>query len=202
MSPTRRLDTPAPSLTVMLPSGPVPVPVSAAKPVGVGTLAHLVIGLLAPSVEGSPERIADSCLTLAHELAAPSPRSRGNAVLAAGFAVEYLRLLRPVPPWTVLGVEYDTGAGRVDLAYRNPRTRAVFFDEVKTTHVPLVQPSREWIQQTRRYSAAGVAEFGSRFAGTRLLPLGSRHLTALVAGDGQIVSVTPSPDEPLRRAVS
>jgi hypothetical protein len=174
--------------------------VSAAKAIGVGTLAHVVIGLLAPTDDLSPARLADTCWALAHELAAPSTRTRGNAVLAAGFAVEYLRSLRPVAPWRVLGVEYDTGAGRADVAYRNSRTGAVLFDEVKTTHVPFAQPSPEWLDQARRYATAGAERFGTRFRGTRLLPLGSRHLATLVSGNSRVAPLAPTPDEPLRQA--
>lgn len=199
MSPAPRRRTPS-LPTVVLPSGRVDVPVSVAKPTGVGTLAHLVIALLAPTTDScSPARLTDSCLALAHELAAPSPRARANSVLAAGFAAEYLRTLRPQAPWDLLGVEYDTGAGQADLAYQNTRTGAVFFDEVKTTHVPYSQPSPDWVDQALRYAVAGAERFGGRFKGTRLLPLGSRHLTVLVSATGRATPLAPTLTAPFSR---
>lgn len=195
MSTTARRRVPPP--TVILPSGRVQAPIDVTRATGVGSLAHLVISLLAPAAKESPARTSDACLALAHQLAAPSPRSKANAVLAAGFANEYLLTVRPSPAWTVLGVEYDTGDGRVDLAYRNAMTEVVFFDEIKTTHVPSAVLNRDWISQAHRYAAAGMAKLGLCVAGTRLTPLGSRHLTALVTADGRVRQFTPSTDAPL-----
>ena len=76
----------------------------------------------------------------------------------------------------------------------------MFFDEVKTTHVPYMQPGPDWLSQAHRYSVAGAERFGSLFRGTRLLPLGSRHLSALVSANGRNALLSPTPAAPLARA--
>lgn len=165
----------------------------------IGVISHMVIGLVAPVAETiAPSLLVEAVLVLSRAACAPGRQHRRNSTLVAGYVAEYLGgACRPRGPWRCLGAEYDTGAGRVDLAWQHSRTRAVFYDEIKTTLVARRAPEAAWLEQARRYAHAGAVKHGTAFVGVRLLPLGSMGAAVLVAPDGDLAPLRPSLRAPL-----
>ncbi|MGY1632946.1 hypothetical protein ACI784_14685 [Geodermatophilus sp. SYSU D01186] len=143
-----------------------------------------------------PERIHD----LAGALVDGDNVNRRRVLLstAAGHAATYLRRLTPTG-WALLGCEFDTGNGRVDLAWQHGDGR-VFFDEVKTVNRPIGLLTSSWVDQAARYARGGKDRYGAAFVGVRLLPIGSLHCTALVRADGTFSRLSPTSVEPLASA--
>jgi hypothetical protein len=143
-----------------------------------------------------PERIHD----LAGALVDGDNANRRRVLLstAAGHAATYLRRLAPTG-WSLLGCEFDTGNGRVDLAWQHLDGR-VFFDEVKTVNRPVGVLTPSWVDQAARYARGGKGHFGADFAGVRLLPIGSLHCAALVRADGTFSRLSPTSADPLASA--
>lgn len=190
-----------PCLDVVLSQATTLIGKGMAPPTDIGTGSHVLIGTLAPVADAvDPIYLTEAILILSRLLCSPGRQHRRNATLIAGYAAEYLRgPARPRPPWQCLGVEYDTGHGPADLAWHNPDSQVVFYDEVKTTLVARRAPEDSWIDQCRRYAEAGRTRFGDRFAGVRLLPLGSMNTATLVQPDGTMEPIQPAAVDPLHR---
>lgn len=165
----------------------------------IGSTVHAVVAILAPLVDQfSSGGLVEVTLGLSRGLCAPGRMHRRNSTLVAGFAAEYLRgPARPRAPWACVDVEAVTSGGLVDLVWEHRETGRVFVDEVKTTQVPRNSLDKGWIEQARRYAVAGDVQWSDRFAGVRLVPLGSMHVAALVTSDGTCHPLTPRLDDPL-----
>lgn len=170
----------------------------------IGTTTHAVVAILAPLVDQfSAAGLAEVTLGLSRGLCSSGRMHRRNSMLVAGFAAEYLRgLARPRSPWVCIDTEMTTTGGVVDLVWENAGTGIVFVDEVKTTQVPRNTLDKGWVEQARRYAEAGKVHWEDRFAGVRLLPLGSMHIAARVAADGVLHPLAPSSVDPLAGVAS
>lgn len=175
----------------------------------VGSLTHGLIGSHVQSltVAGAtvvvPGDLLERMFAVAYAVIDANPNAtRVLATEAASLASRYLCEFPPALPWRLLGVEYETGDGRVDLAWVNDETGEVFFDEVKTSRVITgrqVPPT--WLEQAHRYAAAGASRFGAAFLGTRLVPLMAADTTRLVRTGKPTVLLAPTAVEPLKFAV-
>lgn len=183
-------------------------------PTDVGSLTHLLIAThaaaaSAPAIsaeDGScsgPAVSLESLYAIGYAAVEANPnRTQVIVTQAASLAYRYLTAYLP-QGWVLLGGEYDCGPrGRVDVAWQHPDREVVIFDEVKTSRVRTTTPPPTWLTQTRRYTAAGVARFGLRFAGTRLLPLQNMGLAWLV-GDGlPVTRIRPTAADPFAAPAS
>lgn len=170
------------------------------KPNDAGILAHALIAVVAPVLPTLtditlPERLHD--LAGAMTSGENVNRRRVLAATGAGHAAAYLRRYAPVAPWALLGCEFDTGNGRVDLAWQHTETGQVFYDEIKTTNRPVGSIPPEWLEQVHRYATAGADQHGDAFAGVRLVPLGSLHHLS-VHTTATAAALHPTQTEPLR----
>ncbi|GIM63356.1 hypothetical protein Pve01_80240 [Planomonospora venezuelensis] len=176
----------------------------------VGSLTHGLIGSHVQSLTAReatvvvPGDLLARMYAVAYAVIDANPNAtRVLATEAASLAYLYLTEFPPAGSWRLLGVEFDTGDGPVDLAWVNDRTGDVFFDEVKTSRVSNGrQPSPTWVAQAHRYSMAGSAQFGEAFLGTRLVPLMAANTTRLVRSLKPVVLLDPTVVEPLRLAAS
>lgn len=101
----------------------------------------------------------------------PIPQNHGARQRAAcGVGVYFSMFFRST--WEFIGAEVSLGAGRVDLLWRTAADLVVI-DEVKMAGASDHIDDASTVAQIQRYSDAGLAEFGDRFAGVRLLPLGA-----------------------------
>ncbi len=189
------------TLGVLVPPFALPRSLSGYRPQDAGILTHALIAMLVPELPRLtpvtlPERIHD----LAGALVGGDNVNRRRVLLstAAGHAATYLRRLAPTS-WSLLGCEFDTGNGRVDLAWQHEDGR-VFFDEVKTVNRPVAVLTPSWVDQAARYARGGETRFGAQFVGVRLLPIGALHCSALVGGDGRSSVLTPTSADPLASA--
>lgn len=184
-----------------MPPFPLPRSLSGYRPQDAGILTHALIALLASELPRLtsvtlPERIHD----LAGALVSGDNVNRRRVLLstAAGHAATYLRRLAPTT-WSLLGCEFDTGNGRVDLAWQHDDGR-VFFDEVKTVNRPVNALTPSWIEQAARYARGGSDLYDAQFVGVRLLPIGSLHCAAIVQADATVARLSPTPAQPLASA--
>lgn len=184
-----------------MPSLTLPKDLSGYRPNDAGIVAHAIVAILSPHLHNLtavalPERVLDVAGALVN--GDNINRRRVLMLTAAGHASVYLRTLAPASPWELLGAEFDTGNGHVDVAWSNTETGEVFFDELKTTNRAISMINNVWLGQVRRYAEAGADKHGETFLGVRLLPLGSLHLSVLVGADGSRTPITPSPSTPLQ----
>lgn len=186
---------------ILMPAVALPSPLSGYRPQDVGVLTHALIAILTPQL---PTLTEVTLVERIHDVAGALVdgdnvnRRRTLVATAAGRAATYLRCLAPAEPWELQGCEFDTGAGRVDVAWRSRGTGAVLFDENKTTNRPLTALSREWLDQCTRYARAGAEHYGHAFCGVRLLAIGSLHSSVLVLPDATTVSLVPTRTQPLQ----
>ncbi len=168
----------------------------------VGTLAHRLIGQFAEPTSrwGFTENLPTLLQQTAYESIRAIPaRRRVLAIESLSHAHRYLTSYVPHCGWTLLGVEYPCGDGRVDVAWQHTDTGTVFFDEVKTSTTAAVRRTpASWVKQARRYSKAGHDCFGDAFLGTRLLPVATPHTAVVVRATGAPVPITPTPYDPMR----
>lgn len=166
-----------------------------------GTLAHALIGSHVQFVHGTavPGDLLERMYAVAYAVIDANPnRTRVLATEAASYAYRYLTTFVPDAPWRLLGVEYDTGSGEVDLAWTDDTSGQVFFDEVKTSRVhDGRRPEPKWVTQCRRYAAAGTDRFGERFIGVRLLPLMPTSVARLVLVGAPLRVLSPTAADPL-----
>jgi hypothetical protein len=131
--------------------------------------------------------------------AVPADRRLGSLQSArsrvAGMTSMYLQQVAPGPDTTFLGAEIAADTGRVDLAWDCP-TLGVFFDELKTWRHALPTLDRDTVEQINRYRTFGLATFGPRFAGVRLLPLGALPQALWFTPDGLTHRLSESPADP------
>lgn len=174
----------------------------------VGSLTHALIGFHVGFLTSNttevvvPGDLLERMFVIAYALIDANPNAtRVLATEACSLAYRYLTQFPPAAPWRLLGVEYDTGCGRVDLAWANDTTGEVFFDEVKTSLVHHGRSvPRTWVSQASRYSEGGHVRFGETFRGTRLVMLTGADITGLVTHQDPVVMLSPTATEPLRRA--
>jgi hypothetical protein len=168
-----------------------------------GVLTHTLIATHVPLLTcgATVADLVPPMVEVAHRLLdANTNRRHVVAVEAVSLARRYLTQGAPTTPWSLLGVEFDTGNGPVDLAWRHPDGR-VFFDEIKTSRIAGGQVAPSWMQQVHRYSNAGMATFGDAFIGTRLLPLSQMRLARLVTKPRVPAQrLAPTPADPFRAA--
>lgn len=191
----------SPYLGVLVKSSTLTRPLSGSGAGHLGLLTHLLVATHAPRLTGdvSGADLVPSMLEMAHRLIeASTNRRRAVAAEAVSLARTYLVTCAPAAPWALLGVEFDTGAGPVDVAWQDLDGR-VFFDEIKTSRITGGQVAPSWMQQVHRYSKAGRSQFGDAFVGTRLLPLSRMRLARLVTEPFvPSVGLAPTPAEPFR----
>lgn len=191
----------SPYLGVLVKSSTLARPLSGSGAGHLGLLTHLLVAThaprLSPGVSGAD--LVPSMVEVANRLiAASTNRRRAVAAEAVSLARGYLSNCAPAAPWVLLGVEFDTGDGPVDVAWQDPGGR-VFFDEIKTSRITGGQVAPSWMQQVHRYSKAGNAQFGDAFIGTRLLPLSRMRLARLVTAPFVASTpLAPTPAEPFR----
>ncbi|WP_140739775.1 hypothetical protein [Pedococcus bigeumensis] len=164
-----------------------------------GVLTHTLIATHAPrlALGESVDDLVPSMVQFAFGLVQTHPN--GSRVIAAetvGMARRYLADLTPGDPWRLLGVEYETGEGPVDLAWVNDADGRVFFDEIKTSRVAAGRVAASWLQQCGRYTEAGVERFGDAFAGTRLLTVAQMDFARHMSGDLRVTPIKPTRDDP------
>ena len=189
---------------VIVPALKLPKELSGYRPQDVGLVTHATVAILAPALPIlNRDELAERVMDVAGGLLSGGNHSRRRVLMltAAGHAATYLRRFAPNEPWELLGCEFDTGSGVTDLAWRHVGTNVVFFDELKTHNRPQQRIASRVMTQIKKQSAGGQNQFGTRFAGVRLVPLGSLHLVSLVRHDRKRVLLAPTPDEPLRRAL-
>lgn len=190
------------SLGVLMPSSQtLKTPLSGTNHSDIGMLVHALIATHAPLGSNGvyPADLVDRLNAVARGLLDASNTARRIAIASqsVGLAHRYLTTLAPAALWTLLGVEFNTGDGPVDVAWIDPHGR-VMFDEVKTSYVATRAMPQRWIAQVRRYAAAGTATYGEQFAGARLLPINAPHLGRLVPVEGMSLPLAPTPTEPFR----
>lgn len=188
---------------VIVPALKLPKELSGYRPQDVGLVTHATVAILAPALPIlNRDELAERVMDVAGGLLSGGNHNRRRVLMltAAGHAATYLRRFAPNEPWELLGCEFDTGSGVTDLAWRHVGTNVVFFDELKTHNRPQSRIASRVMTQVKKQSMGGQEQFGSRFGGVRLIPLGSLHLTSLVRHDRKRLLLAPTPDEPLRRA--
>ncbi len=166
-----------------MPGIALPRSLSGYRPQDVGLVTHAAIAILAPRLRdlddaNLPGHVLDVCGALVN--GDNVNRRRVLMLSAAGHTATYLRRFAPLPPWELLGCEFDTGGGRTDLAWRHSVTGQVFFDEIKTHNRPVNGLASSVVAQAKRQGEGGVQQFGALFAGVRVLPLGSLHAACLI----------------------
>lgn len=160
-----------------------------------GAIAHSVIGKLAPFAQAVSVQERVHLARNAVEVALSGQSRLGRHDKAAlrilGLVSSYMRRYLPANTTLFLGTELSAGDGRVDLGWSNQEV-GVFFDELKTWrhHTTLIDHSASL--QIRRYLDAGVAEFGDRFAGVRLLTLGHSGGSLAFTPDGTVKPLADS----------
>ncbi len=185
-----------------MPGIALPKTLSGYRPQDVGLLTHAALAIVAPALGTIPaDRVAEYVLDVTGGLVNGTNVNRRRTLqqTAAGHVCTYLRRLAPSAPWRVLQAEFQTGFGRTDLAWTNPATGEMFFDELKTHKGALTGLSEEVFEQAKRQANGGDQEFSDQFLGVRVVPFGSLHLISMVTAAGERVALNPTPDEPLRR---
>lgn len=191
----------SPFLGVIVKSSTLTSPLSGTGAGHLGLLTHTLVATHAPlfAAGAAVPDLVPPMVEMAHRLIdANTNRRRAVAAEAVSLARTYLAQAAPTGAWALLGVEFDTGDGPVDVAWQHPDGR-VFFDEIKTSRITGGQVAPSWMQQVHRYSKAGQAAFGDAFVGTRLLPLSAMRLARLVTEPFvPSVPVAPTPADPFR----
>lgn len=146
-----------------------------------GALTHGLIGAHAKSAAAHRNGNVDALLVSMEAIASAVIDANPNATKvlvaeASCLALRYLTDWRPAWPWTLIGVDHQTGAGRVDLAWLRHSDGAVLFDEIKTTRFAgSPPPAAAWMAQAHRYATAGLKHLGPRFVGCRLIDLSGKR---------------------------
>ena len=194
-----RTTKPSALLDSLLPEGITPLLTVGDGPATVGVITHRVIGILAPHASRlDRDLLIETVLLLARTICPSGRMHRKTSTLVAGYTSEYLlTVLRPRSPWEPIQAELPVPGGRIDLAWRDPTTGQVFFDEIKTTEVTRTRPDDGWLKQCATYAAAGAGMHGDAFLGVRLLPLGSMNVAALVRTGQPTVGLRPTLADPL-----
>jgi len=100
----------------------------------------------------------------------------------------YFRFFLPEESWSVAGCELRCGACRFDVVWNAP-TGEIMVDEIKASRLQ-TRPERLAVEeQLERELAAGFGEWGSRFAGIRLIWLGAPLHSVLVHPNGARTSI-------------
>ena len=166
-----------------------------------GSIAHSVVGELAlvaqfVSLEARVE-LARNAVAIALNEQPQMGRRDKSALRILGLVSSYLSRYLPSPETLFLGTELSAGSGRVDLAWSSPAV-GVFFDELKTWRHHTTMLDHSTNDQIHRYLDAGLAEFGDRFAGVRLLTLGHSGSSLAITRDGTVEPLTESALSPDR----
>jgi hypothetical protein len=135
----------------------------------VGRRVHKLVGLALERGEGPAALVSLSAevFTSWPTTRALAPSARLKVVTAAA-----VYLGRCVPEgYELVGVEEPVGGGVADLLWRKRGGTRILIDEMKTGSS---EPGDLAVSlQVERLFRGGVAQWGSRFAGVRVLPLGS-----------------------------
>lgn len=164
----------------------------------IGTLTHAIAGGLADRAQTLDGR-ALRVLIAETVGATVTDRSLGRLdrarVRVTGMATQYLTHFVPPAPAGFLGAELAAGTGRVDLGWDDP-TAGVFFDEIKTwRHVQATLDEDTWTQ-VHRYLDHGIATYGDRFAGVRVITLSHLRSCAWISPMGLLEPLHRSPLDP------
>lgn len=164
----------------------------------IGALTHAIAGRLAATAQTVDGR-ALRALVAETVGATVKDRSLGRLdrarVRVTGMVTQYLTHFVPSAPTQFLGTELAAGGGRVDLAWDDANA-GVFFDEIKTwRHVQATLDEDTW-SQVHRYLDAGIAAYGDRFAGVRVITLSHLRSCIYVSPQGLVESLHNSPVAP------
>ncbi len=113
--------------------------------------------------------------------------------------------MSPPPEWTFLGSELPAGDGRLDLAWSAPMggggdlvAGSILIDEIKVASYAAQLDDNRTLNQVHRYLDFGVATYGTRFVGVRLLALSAPRRSLLwrpgppgADGSRQLLETTP-----------
>lgn len=181
-------------------------PLSGHAPTDRGTLTHTLVTTHVPLLAKghSAQSLVEPMATMADLLLAGN-RNRRAAVKSSAVSLAHRYLTKfavsATNGWHLLGVEFETGHGPVDVAWQHEPNGAVMFDEIKTSgSAQWAQP--EWIYQIARYNLGGLEQFGDLFIGTRLLPLARMDIAEwfpqFYGPEGY--KIAPTVSDPLRPA--
>lgn len=205
-TPRRARTTRRPSpLGVLVPGLRLPKELSGYRPQDAGILTHAILAIVTPSLRDiDPGDLAEYLFDVSGSLVNGSNinRRRVLQMTASAHAHRYLRRYAPAPPWGLIGAEFQTGNGRTDLAWRNPETGRVFFDEIKTHNRPIGAIQPEVVAQADRQALGGLAQFGDDFAGVRVVPFGALHLVTLYHPQQKPRRLIPTPARPLTETLA
>lgn len=165
----------------------------------VGKLAQR---LLADNMDAARGLAASDLVNLffaqAHVLVAregvPS-RREAAATRITSLASHYVQRLAPPEFVTYLGAEQALGEGRIDLTFEHP-TLGVFFDELKAWRNPRLVLDEATEAQLERF-VRGAANYRTRCAGIRLLPVSALTDARLHRSDGTAVPLAATPLSPV-----
>ena len=185
-------------LEAPLPPGVRRPPVTGLAPTDVGSLVHTLIAVNAANRAIRRDRHAARSVLLqqARSLVSGSNHNRRHSVAsqALSLAIHYLCDLAPSQA-ELVGVELPIGNGRVDVAWSTHKSRAVFFDSLKTTRVASGRPASSALSQAHLYLVEGLALHGRDFLGVRILVLGDPWAHRLLTATGMRLLV-PTPQCP------
>lgn len=122
-------------------------------------------------------------------------RRDAAATRITSLASHYVQRLAPPAFVTYLGAEQALGDGRVDLSYEHP-TLGVFFDELKAWRNPKLVLDEATVAQLDRF-VRGLARYGSRCAGVRLLPVSTLAEAELHRPDGSVLPLAATSLSPV-----
>jgi hypothetical protein len=101
----------------------------------------------------------------------------------------YLKRIRPLEGWTLVGCEVRLDNAVADLVWEHDSTGDVAIDEVKAGTADLSDD--DLADQVRRLWRGGMSRWSERFIGVRLVPLRAPALTRLVIADGDRFMTVP-----------
>lgn len=149
-----------------------------------GELVHEIVGeMLAEGIrEPSPEQVFGRVARHPATRRAAVYRQAARLRLATAVSL-YCRFFMPDASWSFEGAEVAGRSCRFDLVWSLPDGRIVA-DEIKSG---LVDGRRAWAEledQVERLRKAGLAKFGARFVGVRVVLLSAPTFSYLARADG------------------
>lgn len=142
----------------------------------IGRRVHRVIGTLATDEEVSAARIVEAVGEMWRSEPVGGTVAASARVRCSSSVAVYFDRFRP-QGWRLEGVEVRLEGAVADLVWRGPGSQ-VLIDEVKSGVANLGDAATT--NQLRRLCSGGSARWGRRFAGVRLVPLGSPARSAVV----------------------
>jgi hypothetical protein len=154
-------------------------------PAVLGMAAHDVIGCLASDGAATVDFERITSVVRAHAATQlPGVHRQAARQWLMSTACLYFRLFGLPAEWNLLGTELRGPSCVFDLVWRNESTGRVLVDELKTGKAADLIGGEQLDTQLDRQRADGVALYGERFEGIRLLILAAPRRSFLVAPDG------------------